>query len=58
MDYNMRNIFIEKPYTKCVRETIPRHFSKKSKLRISLEQYCKVLNNLFLLYPNLKAIEL
>ena len=30
--YNMKNIFLEKLYTKCGRETIPRIFSKKSKL--------------------------
>ena len=36
--YNIRNIFFEKSYTKCGRETIPRPFSKKSNLRISLDQ--------------------
>ena len=39
----MRKIFLEKPYTKCGRETIPRPFSKKLKLNISLDQYSKVL---------------
>ena len=38
MEYNMRNIFIEKSYTKCGEETIPRPFSKISKLRLSLDQ--------------------
>ena len=33
-----RNIFLEKPYTKCDGETIPRLFKKKSKLSISLNQ--------------------
>ena len=33
MEYNMRNIFVEKSYTKCAGETIPRPSSKKSKLR-------------------------
>ena len=33
IEYNMRNIFLEKLYTKCVGETIPRHFSKTSKLK-------------------------
>ena len=41
--YNMRNIFLEKSYTKCGRETIPRSLSEKSKLRISLDQYSKLL---------------
>ena len=35
--YNMRNILLEKSYTKCDRETISRPFSKKSKLSISLD---------------------
>ena len=35
--YNIRNIFLEKSYTKCVGQTIPRPFSKKSKLSISLD---------------------
>ena len=30
IEYNMRNIFLEKSYTKCGGETIPRPFSKKS----------------------------
>ena len=45
--YNMKNIFLEKSYTKWGRETIPRPFSKKSKLCISLDQYSKVLYILF-----------
>ena len=43
IEYNMRNIFPEKSYIKCGRETIPRTFSKKSKLSTSLNQYSKVL---------------
>ena len=31
-EYNMRNIFLEKPYTECDGEINPRSFSKKSKL--------------------------
>ena len=57
-EYNMRKIFVEKWYTKYAGETIPRPLSKKSKLRISLDQYCKVLNSLFLLYANLRATEI
>ena len=42
IEYNMRNIFIEKSYTKCAGETIPRPLFlrpfKKSKLSISLDQ--------------------
>ena len=43
IEHNMRNIFLEKSYIKCGVDTIPRPFSKKLKLSISLEQYSKVL---------------
>ena len=36
IEYNMRNVFVEKPDTKYGGETIPRFFSEKSK--ISLDQ--------------------
>ena len=38
MEYNMRNVFIEKLYTKCGGETTPRPFSGKLKLSIPLDQ--------------------
>ena len=38
IEYNMRNIFVEKSYTKCARETVPRALSKKLKLSTSLDQ--------------------
>ena len=38
----MRNIFLEKSYANCCGETIPSLFSKKSKLSLSLDQWCKV----------------
>ena len=38
IEYNMRNIFLEKSYTKCVGESILRPISTKSKLSISLGQ--------------------
>ena len=38
IEYNIRNIFAEKSYTKCGEETIPRPFSKKSKLSLTLDQ--------------------
>ena len=47
IEYNMRNIFLEKSYTKCGAETSPRPFSGKLKLSISLDQYSKVLSSLF-----------
>ena len=41
IEFNMRSIFLEKSYTKCGGETIPRPCSEKSKLSISLDQYLK-----------------
>ena len=38
IQYNMRNISVEKSYTKYAGETIPRSLSKKIKLSISLDQ--------------------
>ena len=35
---NMRNIFLEKSYTKCGGKTSPRPFSEKLKLSVSLDQ--------------------
>ena len=47
IEYNMRNIFLEKSYTKCGGETILRPFSEKPKLSISLhqrpERFCSFL---------------
>ena len=45
-----RNIFLENSYTKRGVETIPRSFSKKTKLSIYLIQQSKILYSLFLLY--------
>ena len=44
IEYTVKNIFLEKPYTKCGGETNPRPFSKKSKLSVSLDQFPKVLS--------------
>ena len=45
----MKNIFLEKTYTKCGGEASPRPFSKKSKLKTSLDQQSEMLY-LFFLY--------
>ena len=50
IEYNMRNIFLEKSYTKCGGKIIPGPFSKESKLSISLDQQTDILYSLFLLY--------
>ena len=57
IDYNIRNIFLEKSYAKCGKETIPRPFCKKSKLGISQDQYSKDLYILFLLFAKLRTVE-
>ena len=38
IEYNMRNIFLEKLYTKCEGKTSPRSFPKKNRRIISLDQ--------------------
>ena len=58
IEYNFRNIFLEKPYSKCGGDTIPRLFFKKLKLRITLYQYSKVLYILFLLFGKMRTIEI
>ena len=62
MKYSMRNIFIQTKnfirHTQFGRETILRTLSKKSLLSISLDEYFKVLNKLFLLHANLRASEI
>ena len=50
--YNMRNSFLEKSYKKCDGESIPRPFSKKSKLSISLNQQSEFLFSLLYLQIN------
>ena len=45
---NMRNIFLEKSYAKCIGKNSSRLFYKK--LRISLDQPSEMLYRLFLLY--------
>ena len=47
IEYNMTNNFLERSYTKCSGEAIPRSFSEKSKLRISLDQHSEFLFSLF-----------
>ena len=58
LEHNMRKLFHEKSYTKSGGEPIPRPFSKKSKLNLSLDQFSKVLYCLFWFYAKLRAIEM
>ena len=55
-EYNIISIFLEELSTKCGVEASPRPFSEKSKLSISLDS--KVLYTLFLLYSELRTIEI
>ena len=48
IEYSMRNIFLEKLYTKCGGETIPKPISKKIKLSISLDKLSKILMFVFI----------
>ena len=47
IEYNIRNIFYERSYEKCVGESSPKLFFKKSKLSISLDQQSEVSHSLF-----------
>ena len=38
VEYNMRNIFLEKSYTKFGVKASPKQFYKKSKIKLSLDQ--------------------
>ena len=55
--YNMRNIFVETSWAKCAGETIPRPYLRNQNLTY-LDQKCKVLNSLFLLFAFLRTIEI
>ena len=58
IENNMRNIFLEKSYSRCGGEASPRPFSENLKLIISLDQWRKVLCSIFLWNPKLGAIEI
>ena len=58
IEYNLRNISVQKSYTKCGGETSPRPFSGKLKFSVSLDQSFKVLYSLFLSYCKLSAIKI
>ena len=54
IEYNIRNIFLEKSYANCGGETSPRPFSEKLKLSLSRDQYFQVLHSLFLFHGKLR----
>ena len=49
IEYNMKNIFLEKSCTKFGGETSPRPFSKKQNFRISLDQQSEIYYSFFFL---------
>ena len=57
IEYNMRNIFLEKSYTQCVGDTIPWPFSKESKFSISLDQQCQILYSLSFIYVQVEVYQ-
>ena len=58
IEYNTRNIFPEKSYTKCDEETSSKTFSKKSKLIQSRNQQSKVLYSLFLFHAQVEGYQI
>ena len=58
IECNMRNIFLEKSYAKWGRETSPKPFYEKFKLRLCPDRQSKVLYSLILLYDKFRAIEI
>ena len=59
IEYNIRNIFLEKSYAKCGGAgTIPTPFSKNSKLSVSLDKQSIVLYSLILLYIKFWTIKI
>ena len=54
IEYNIRNIFLEKSYLKCGGKTSQTVFEEKIKLSISLDQQSEILCGLLLLYFHVK----
>ena len=52
IESSMKNFFLNKSYTKCGEETIPRPFSKNSKLSISLDNSLKFYATSFYCNPS------
>ena len=56
IEYNIRNIFLEKSYTELGGETSPRHISGKLKLSISLDQQSQLKQDILKLSCRLLVI--
>ena len=55
IEYNLRNIFLEKLCTTYGREASPRSLYKKSKFNVSADQQSEMLWNLYLLYDQVEV---
>ena len=58
IECNTRNIFLENYAQNVVEKLVPKSFSGKIKLSISLDQQSKILYSLFLLSTKLRSIEI
>ena len=58
IEYNMRNIVLERSHASCDREASSRLFHKKSKLSLSLYPRSKMLCSLFLLYLQVEVYQI
>ena len=57
MKYNMRNIFLEKSYTKCGEAASPRPFYKKSKFNMYLDQQSEMVYSFVFLYVRVEVYQ-
>ena len=57
IEYNMRNIFLEKSYTKCDEAASTRSLYKKSKFSMYLDQQSEMVYILFLLYVQVEVYQ-
>ena len=58
IECSMKNVFLEKSFTKCGGETSPRSFSKKSKLTKTLNQQSEILIGFFLTISKLRTTKI
>ena len=58
VEYNMRTIFLEKSFSKCGEETIPRLFSKNSKLNQNLWINCLKFHIVFFLVYQVEGYQI
>ena len=57
IEYNLRNIFLQKSQTKYGGEISSKLFSKNSKLSISLDQQSEFLYSCFIVFPSRRLLK-